>query len=575
MTILGINSYFEHPAAALIKDGEVVYAVEDERFTGIKHGRKYSPYSTYLPINAIYRALHDTGTTVDELTSIAYSYERWTHLTSLWGCLTGHRFSSLREELTAFFSLTNVRRAMRSGYEIPERYRTVLDPAALGRVPFREWRHHLSHAASAFYCSGWPEALVAVADGAGERATTSVYVGKGRRLTRIGGTNLPHSLGITYSMMTRHLGFEPFSDEFKVMGLAAYGEPRYLKECQALLTLTKGGGYHVDTAAVRDLARLFGRARDPREELEQRHMDVAASIQQRLEEALVHVVKHHLRGTGLRRLCLAGGTFLNCVANGKLARLPEVEEVFVQPASHDAGTALGAAALSWVSQGGTPRLRFPTAALGTGYSDEECARACRRMGVAVRRVPDSALLDELAKRLEEGEIGAVFRGRMEFGPRALGMRSILASPVDPHMRERLNDLKGREGFRPVAPMIKAEAFDAYFDGYADPYMLFTSKARDKARVEAPGAIHVDGSARVQTVWPTRDPWLHELLTRFADRTSVPILINTSLNLRGRPIAESPSDALACLFTSTMDFLVLGNLVVDKPRLRTETGQGDI
>lgn len=565
--VLGINSYFEHPAVALVRDGEIIFAVEDERFTGIKHGRKYSPHRTYLPVDSMYRALADTGSAVSDLGEIAYSYHRWRHLGSLWGCFTGQRLDSLRDELTAFASLVNVRRAMRAGYEIPQRYRGVLDPHQLGRVPYREWPHHLSHAASAFFCSGFDEALVVVADGAGERAATSVYHGRGAHLRRIGGANLPHSLGIYYSVITRHLGFEPFADEFKVMGLSAYGEPRFRDECRRLLSLGPSGTYQVSTRLLGDLRELFGPARTPGADLEQRHRDIARSAQDRLEEALEHVVRHYVDRTGLTRICYAGGTFLNCVANGRLARLAGVREVFVQPASHDAGTALGAAILSAVRRGSQPRFAFPTAALGTAYDETQVTWACQAADVPFQRLPEAELAGVVADRLAAGEIGGIFRGRMEFGPRALGLRSILADPRDPEMRDRLNRLKGREGFRPVAPMVTAEAFAEYFDGHQDRFMLFSTEVRPGARTRIPAAVHADGTARVQTVRPLDDPWLHGLLVRFAELTGVPVLINTSLNVRGKPIVESPLEALSCLFTTGMDFLVLGGLLVAKPDAR--------
>lgn len=561
--VLGINSFFEHPSAVLLHDDQILYAVEDERFTGIKHGRKYSPFRTYLPVDAIYHALADTGTAVGELDEIAYSYSPRIHLASLWGCFTGQRFDGLRDELSAYAAAVNVRRLLRGGYELPLRYRSVMPPERLGRTGYREWGHHLSHAASAFFCSGWDRALVVVADGSGERACTSVYLGSGDRLTRIGGEDLPHSLGIFYSMVTRHLGFEPFSDEFKVMGLAAYGEPAFRSQFGQLVRLRADGSYRVDAPALRSLDPLLGAPRVPGGKLTQRHRDIARSAQERLEEALKHVVGHYAQATGERRVCLAGGTFLNCVANGQIARLPEVDEVFVQPAAHDAGTALGAASLSMIRLKGPHQLRFGSVALGSEHSDQEYAAACAAAGVPSRRLADDVLAEELAARLADGEIIAVFRGRMEFGPRALGMRSILADPRLPDMRDRLNRLKSREQFRPVAPIVSADAFDRYFDGVRNRYMLFTTQVRSEMRGHIPSAVHADSTARVQAVGEADDAWLHGLLQRFGHRTGTPVLINTSLNVRGKPIVESPADALACLFTTGLDALVLGNRIVER------------
>jgi carbamoyltransferase len=564
MLILGINSYFEHPSVALVEDGRVLFAAEDERFTGIKHGRRYTPFSGYLPVAALYRALEHTGRHLGEVDEIGYSYHRWHHLRNLTGCLTGRRLSSLRDELSAFASLANLPHALRAGYDIPHRLRDRIPPEAFARIPFREWRHHLAHAASAFFCSGWDEALVVVADGAGEAECTSVYAGRGGTLRRLGGEQLPDSLGHFYSEVTAHLGFEPFADEFKVMGLAAYGEPVYQAEMAALVRLSPGGRYSVDPRGLRNLSRLLPGARQPGDPIGQAQMDVARSAQVRLEEALVHVVTHYAAVTGSRRLCLAGGTFLNCVANGRIAATGLFDEIFVQPASHDAGTALGAAALSGIRRGGPAQLDCPAYFLGTEYSPEAIGRVLADSGIEAPPGRDeSERIDHLASRLAQDDICAVFRGRMEFGPRALGMRSLLASPLAAEMTARLNRVKGREQFRPVAPIVTTEAFADYFDGHCDPYMLFTTQVRPQARKLIPGAVHVDGTARVQAVSRDRDPFLHGLLNRFAELTGHPVLINTSFNVRGKPIIESPQDALACFHTSDIQCLMLGDRVLDK------------
>jgi hypothetical protein len=309
-------------------------------------------------------------------------------------------------------------------------------------------------------------------------------------------------------------------------------------------------------------------------ELQQRHIDLAHSLQGRLEQVLEHLVGYQLRTTGLRRLCLAGGTFMNCVANGKLVRLPGVDDMFVQPASHDAGTAVGAAALSWIRRGGQPMLRFGSVALGTQYADDEMAHILHNAGIRHRRLDDDELIEVTALRLAAQQIAGWFRGRMEFGSRALGMRSVLASPVDANMRDRINQLKGREEFRPVAPIVTAEAFDRFFDGHRNRYMCSTAIAREEAKRLVPSAVHVDGTARVQTVWRRDDALLHALLCRFEALAGVPVLINTSLNMRGRPIVESPHEALSCLYTTSMDFLVLGHLIQPPTGQRFRVGGGD-
>lgn len=563
--VLGINSYFEHPSVALIRDDEVLYAVEDERFTGIKHGRKYSPYRAYLPVDAMYRALVDSDTDPDSIDEIAYSYDRGLHLLSLWGCFTGARFDGLRDELNGYLSSANVHRMLRRGYEIPMRYRPVLRPERLGRIPYREWPHHLSHAASAFYPSGYDRALVLVSDGAGEHATTTAYLGEHGRLSRIGGVNLPHSLGIVYSMTTRHLGFEPFADEFKVMGLAAYGEPTRASEFERLIQLTPRGGFRIDVDAMRNLGALLGPARRVGGELDQVHRDIARSLQERLESALVHVVTYYASEIGANRLCLAGGTFLNCVANGRIARIPGIDEVYVQPAAHDAGTAVGAALLSSIRRGGPAFLRTTTAALGSSYTDAQISAVLDESATRAERHDDDNLVASVAARLAAGQVVAVFRGRMEFGPRALGMRSLLADPRPPDMRDRLNRIKGREGFRPVAPIVLGERFEEYFDGVRNPYMLFTARVRPEVRSTIPSVVHVDGTSRVQSLEGDADPWLRGLVEEFDRLTGIPMLINTSFNVLGKPIIESPLEALACLSTTRLDALVIGNYLVERSK----------
>ncbi len=561
MNVLGINSYFEHPAVALVVDGELVFAAEDERFTRVKHGRRYSPYGIYIPVEAIHAALSWAGMTSADIDEVAYSYDRWKHLRSLWGCLSGRRLSSLRDELSAFLALSNLRPAL--GYAVPERLRDVVDPEQLGRAALKPWPHHLAHASSAFHCSGFEEALVVVADGAGESACTSAFHGRDRGLRRLGGELIPNSLGLFYSFVTRHLGFEPFADEYKVMGLAAHGEPRFSAQLSEVLSLRPGGSYTVDARRLRDLSPLLGPARHPQEEIGQLQMDIARSAQLALEQALLHVVGHYGRQTGSSRLCLAGGTFLNCVANGVLARQGQFDEVYVQPAAHDAGTALGAAALSAIRAGDAGGIRCDSMALGTEYGDGEIAAALADAGLGAERLDEEELAGRLAEALSRNRVCALFQGRMEFGPRALGMRSVLANPADPEMQRRLNRVKGREQFRPVAPAITHEAFDDYFEGETNSYMTFAVRARERARRQAPAAVHVDGSARPQVVERKRSPFLHGLLERFGERSGFPVLVNTSFNGREEPIVESPRGALACFGVTGIDCLAIGSYFISK------------
>lgn len=561
MNVLGINSYFEHPAVALVCDDRLVFAAEDERFTRIKHGRRYNPYAAYVPVEAMEAALSWAALSIGDIDEIAYSYDRWMHLRSLWGCITKKRLSPLRDELAGFAAVANYQHACR--YEIPHRYVERLTPAELLRVRFRAWNHHLAHASSAFFCSGYDEALVIVADGAGESACTSIYHGCGDKLRPIACERIPNSLGLFYSFITRHLGFEPFADEYKVMGLAAYGEARFKPALSDVLSACTNGGYVVNMGRLLNLEPILGPARRPSEPVEQTHMDVASSAQAVLEDILAHTIGHHAGRTGLRRLCLAGGTFLNCVANRRLGRLGIFDEIFVQPAAHDAGTAIGAAALSMVDSGRGPQLVYDSMALGTAYGDEPIEAALVDAGVRACRMDDRSMAECLAERLAQNRVCGIFRGRMEFGPRALGMRSILANPTDRAMQQRLNRIKGRERFRPVAPAITSEAFPDYFDGVVNRYMMFTTDARARAYRDMPAAIHADGTARTQVVSADRDAFMHRVLECFGSRSGLPAVINTSFNGREEPIVENPRAALACFFSTGIDCLALGSFLIEK------------
>lgn len=564
MNILGINSFFEHPAVALLVEGELAFAIEDERLTRIKHGKRYSPYSSYLPYLSICSALDHAGLRAKDIHEVAYSYNRWHHLTaSMKGCLMGQRLSPLREELSAFRSVVNLKKSLIRGYEIPHRYCKIWQPGDFEGARYSEWNHHLSHAASAFYCSGYRRALVVVSDGSGEQACLSVYRGEEANLTLIKQFNLPHSLGFLYSFVTKHLGFEPFSDEYKVMGLSAYGEHSFKSAFKQLVSLEANGHYRVNIRKLQNLESLLGSARSPEAPLLQTHKDIARSLQITLEESLEHVVRYYLKVSGEKNLCVAGGTFLNCVANAKLAQLDSVNEFFAQPAAHDAGTAIGAAALSWVRQGGHHQIRYSSMFLGTEWSDD-----ATRAALEDARIPYeiASEIDDIAEQaasfLAEEKVIAFFQGRMEFGPRALGARSFLASPRSARTRERLNIIKGREQFRPLAPLVQGEAFDQYFDGYPNQYMMLAVQTHDLTRKVAPAIVHTDGTSRVQVVYQLDNPLLYKILSKFKEKTGIPILINTSLNVRGKPIDESPVDALGSAICSGVDAIIFGKVIAE-------------
>jgi carbamoyltransferase len=563
MNILGINSFFEHPAVALVVNGELVFAIEDERLTRVKHGRSYSPYNAYLPYDAIYKALDFANLNVTDLDEVAYSYDKRLHLmSSIYGCIAGARLSSLRQELAAYTSARNVQRELVEAPGLSVRYAHRWPPGGFSGIPYREWEHHLSHAASAFFCSGFEKSLVVVADGSGEQACTSIYVGDGAALRKIASSALPHSLGFFYSFVTRHLGFQPFGDEYKVMGLAAYGEPQMMEEMRQLVRTERNGRYTVNIRRLTQLDGLLGKARAAAEDLTKQHMDIARSLQARLEEVLLHVVGHYLSSTGMQNLCVAGGTFLNCVANHKLVSELPIDRFFAQPAAHDAGTAIGAAGLSWIAKGGAPQLRFGSMLLGTEWSDTAIEAVLRDAAVTYRSVSRQSLPKETAILLEQEKVVAFFQGRMEFGPRALGARSFLASPRSAATRSRLNIIKNREQFRPLAPIVREEDYETYFDGRPNRYMMLAVPAKAITLSVAPAIVHADGTSRVQVVSFAEDPLLYDVLSEFHQMTGIPILVNTSLNVKGKPIDESPSDALSSAICSGVDSLVIGSFIVD-------------
>ncbi len=565
MIILGINYYFEHPAVAIIKDGELIFAMEDERLTRIKHGKSYTPYKTYLPIDAIYSALKSCNLKSSDIDEIALSYNKWNHLKSLIGCFTGERLSSLQEELQAFNTACNFLPALKNGYEIPRRYRDLMEPSDFSTIKIKEWDHHISHAASAFYFSEAKEALVFVIDGSGERACSSVYLGREKNLKKLRQINLPHSLGFFYSFITEHLGFEPFSDEYKVMGLAAYGENKFQDEMKQLLQINEDGSYEVNIKLLKSLTTILGEKRKKEEPLQQIHKDIAKSTQVRLEEAVINLIKSAIKTTKVSDVCLAGGTFLNILVNSQIAKLPEVNSVFVQPASHDAGTAIGSAALSYYSNNNhdaVDKIKYDGMLLGTEYTNDEIKKYLEQSGVDFEVMLNPA--QRIAELLNKENIVAHYRGRMEFGPRALGNRSLLASPQSERTKYKLNELKVREQFRPLAPLVLDEYFHEYFDGEKNRFMMFTVNVKKDKRELIPAITHADGTARSQVVYKEHDPFLHELLNEFYNLSGLPILINTSLNVRGKPIDESPYDAMASFYTSGVDYLVMGHFLVKHP-----------
>ena len=538
MRVLGINAIFHDPAAALVVDGRVVAAAEEERFSRRKHGKRPVPFAAWeLPEQAARWCLDEAGLTPSDLDVVAYSYDPSMILQGLVG--TDERWEQLR---TIY--------AQRA----PRFLATALpgiDAAHFEYVP-----HHVAHAASAGLAAPFAgEGDVLVLDGRGEAHSHLSGTYTAGVLTQLAAQRLPHSLGLMYEELTEHLGFLRSSDEYKVMALAAYGRPRFLDSVREHVRATGDGGFTTDQIDWGALAK----ARAPNENWTQDHADLAASVQARLEEVLVELATWLRARTGSARLTMAGGVALNCVANTRLAEQGPYDEVWVQPAAGDAGTALGAA-LHVATAGGDQPAPMPGADLGRRWTDDELAGRLETAKLPYERPSDLAAV--VADALARDEIVAWFQGRSEWGPRALGHRSLLAHPGNPDNVERLNAVKGREQFRPIAPMVSLDHAADVFEGpLPSPYMLFVHRVRAEWRDRIPAVVHVDGTARIQTVDRADEPLVADLIDAFHARTGLPLVVNTSLNTAGRPMVDAPRDALECFGSAPVDVLVLGPYVV--------------
>ncbi|MDX3525288.1 carbamoyltransferase C-terminal domain-containing protein [Streptomyces sp. ID05-39B] len=542
MRVLGINALFHDPAAALVMDGRIVAATEEERFSRRKHGKRPVPFSAWeLPELSARWCLEQAGLDPSELDAVAYSYDPdlarpadrlglddpWDHL---------------RQEYA------------RRAPEFLAEALPGLDPAKVRFVP-----HHVAHAASAGQASPYPDCAVLVLDGRGECGSHLAGRYANRELTVLGSQSLPDSMGLFYEDLTQHLGFLRSSDEFKVMALASYGTPRFLDRLRGYVRTDGEGGFLARPVPWASLAapRAAGAP------WTQDHADIAASAQACLEEVLLDLVRWLHERTGEEVLTLAGGVALNCVANTRLHREGPFERIWVQPAAGDAGTALGAA-LHVAHQKETVEA-MPTAALGRGWSDAELREWLERAAVAYEEPADIA--EAVAEELARDGVVAWFQGRSEYGPRALGHRSLLAHPGRAENLERLNAVKGREEFRPVAPMVLAERAPELFDGpLPSPYMLFVHEVAAEWRERIPAVVHVDGTARIQTVDRAAEPLVARMIDGFERRTGLPVVVNTSLNTAGRPMVDDPRDALECFGSAPVDLLALGPFAVRRKKM---------
>jgi carbamoyltransferase len=536
MRVLGVNAVFHDPSAALVIDGRVVAAAEEERFSRRKHGKRPVPFAAWeLPERAMRWCLDHAGLRPADLDAVGYSFDP--------------AQAKPAEDMGLFDPWDHLR--VTYAQQAPSFLATALpglDPQRVRFVP-----HHVAHAASAGLACGRQRSSVLVLDGRGERASHLAGRYVDNRLTVLASQELPHSLGLVYESLTEHLGFLRSSDEYKVMALASYGRPRFLEELRSLIHATDDGGF---VAEALDWSRWAPPRIDDGLTWGGGHADLACSVQARLEEVLVDLASWIHRQTGDRTLTLAGGTALNCVANSRIWRETPFEVVWVQPAAGDAGTALGAA-LQISADLDESIEAMVSAALGPGYSDDDLAARLRAARVPFETPP--ALAEVAADILAANGVLAWFDGRSEFGPRALGQRSLLAHPGITDNIERLNDIKGREQFRPVAPMVLAEyASEIFTDGpIPSPYMVFVHRVRPAWVERIPAVVHVDGTARIQTVDRSRQPRLGATLDAFRVRTGLPVLVNTSLNTAGRPMVNDPRDALELFGSAPVDAMVMG------------------
>lgn len=574
MYTLGINAAYHDPAACLVLDGRVLSAAEEERFTHVKHGKRPIPFSTYeLPYHAIDYCLAEAGIRLVDVDHVAYSYQP--HI-----LLNGHH-----RDTTIPLPLQPTRQKSRPEWESP------WDPLFLCSIVnapgfladgaphhiqsrFRgarrdgpyHWHfveHHIAHAASAYFASPFDKAAVMTLDGRGEAATTTYGHGSGSSMELIGQVNMPHSLGLLYEDVTGYLGFLHSSDEYKVMALASYGKPTYVDEFREIIYLGDDGQYRI---GPRKLEERFGPARARGGPIEQRHYDIAHSLQVALEETVLHLATWLHRATGQTNLTLAGGVALNCVMNARIRDRGPFQQMWIQPAAGDAGTALGAALWVDARQRGIEKREYVMhhAFLGPAFADEEIEEFLRRTKVSFSKLDNVA--EQTAEILAEDRVIGWFQGRMEFGPRSLGARSILASPLHADMQARLNEIKDREDFRPVAPVVLEEDASEWFEGAnSSPFMLFVFDVRSDKADRIPAVRHVDGTARVQTINRRQNALYYDLLHAFKRRTGVPVLVNTSFNTRGEPIVCTPRDAVESFWTSPLDALVIGSYLLEKSR----------
>ncbi len=572
MYIMGLSGMEHDAAVCLVHDGELVAAVEEERFRRTKHVGMKAVGG--LPYKSIEYCLKEAGISLSDVDYIGYYFEPWEEALHN---ITFRLRKFLISPITSVFYIQN-------SLELLKRHLLVNHLLNLKRgkpIKIKYIDHHLSHAASAFLVSPFEEAAIMTIDAIGEWATTMFSLGKDNKIRILKEIYFPHSWGTLYALVTKYLGFTPYDDEYKVMGLASYGEPEYLDTFRKLVEFKPKGEFRLNPSYFnkpfkgpdffsKKFYSIFGFPRLEGEPIERRHMNIAASLQKILEECALHMAEHLYQETKEKNLCIAGGVGLNCCMNGKLLKEGPFERIYIQPASHDAGCALGAAFYIYHCLLDNPRsYTMRRADFGPGFSDEEIKRILDESKLGYEKCEDIA--KATAQMIADGKIVAWFQGRMEWGPRALGNRSILADPTRADMQDILNKwVKHREDFRPFAPSVLEERASEYFDGISEsPFMLQVVDVRPHKREQIPAVTHVDGTARPQTVSKKLHPLYWNLIQEFEKIKGVPVILNTSFNIRGEPIVCTPQDALRCFYSTGIDVLIIGSFIVSKPETATK------
>ena len=574
MYILGINAYHGDSSACLLKDGIVVCATEEERIRRIKHWAGF-------PSQAIKFCLEDEGITIEQVDYITISrdpkanfYKKILHalrysmsISAIWDRLgNSKKVSSVKQELANLFHL----------------------PISSIKAEVHNIEHHRSHIASSFFASPFKESAILSIDGFGDFTSTITAVGSDNKFKVLKEVNYPHSLGVFYTAVTQFLGFPNYGDEYKVMGLAPYGKPKYLKELEQILKLSddgffklnkkyfkhfkegvamdwEGGSPTIESLFTKDWEDLFGKSREKEAKLEQWHIDLATSAQKFTEKVIFHLLNHLHKETGSENICITGGVAQNSVANGRILENTPFKNIYVPSAGHDAGTSIGSALFLYNQLLGNSRMPEITSAyFGSKFNHEEIIKVLDKEGVTYTIVSDDDLFERVSDKLVDGGVVGWFQGRAEFGPRALGNRSILVDPRRKDAKDLLNEkIKRRESFRPFAPSILKEAVGEYFIQHdAVPFMEKVFDIKKEKYEQIPAVTHVDGTGRLQSVDKDVSPRYHKLISKFAEKTGVPILLNTSFN-ENEPIVNKPEEALACFLRTKMDMLVMENIIIER------------